>query len=264
MSMIKTSVEDGIATVTLARPERKNAMSAAMLKALYEAILAVRDEPSVKALVLTGEGSDFCSGGDISAMQDNADAASVRARMAENQRVTAVLADFNRPVVAAVDGAAFGAGFSIALQCDFVIASERARFCLAFSRMGLVPDLGAAHALPRIVGMQRAKELIYSAREIGVTEALALGLVLEVHPVDRFAARARELAQGMASMSAEGFAMTKQLLAHSFERDLGSLLQAEASAQAVALTSPYLKEAASRFVRKEAPLFQWPVRQTQE
>lgn len=258
MSMIKISVEDGIATVTLARPERKNALSAAMLKELADALIAVRNDASARVLLLTAEGNDFCAGGDITSMQGAADTASVRTRMLENQRVVSILAGFDRPVVAAVDGAAFGAGFSIALQAEFVVASERARFCLSFSRLGLLPDLGAAHALPRVVGMQRAKELIYSAREVPAAEALALGLVLEVQPVDRFAARARELAHSMTGMSPEGFAMTKRLLATTFERDFASLLDAEASAQAIALTSPYLKEAAGRFLSKEPPLFRWP------
>ncbi|MDR3096454.1 MAG: enoyl-CoA hydratase/isomerase family protein [Paraburkholderia sp.] len=256
--MIKITNEDGIATLTLARPERKNALNAAMLAELSEALLALRRDETVKALVLTGEGDDFCAGGDVSSMQAATDAASVRARMLENQRPCLALASFDRPVVAAIDGAAFGAGFSLALMADFIVASERARFCLAFARVGLVPDLGMLHTLPRTIGIQRTRELIYSARELPAGEARALGLVLEVLPHDTVRARAHELARALAEQSAAGFAMTKRLLAQSFEQDLASLLDAEAGAQAIALTSPYVREAAARFVRKERPRFSWP------
>jgi 2-(1,2-epoxy-1,2-dihydrophenyl)acetyl-CoA isomerase len=256
--MIHTVIDDGIATLALARPERKNALNVPMLAALTDALVALRKDESVKALILTGEGDDFCAGGDVSSMQAAAEAATVRAHMLDNQRPCLELANFDRPVVAALDGAVYGAGFSLALTADFVVASERTRFCLAFARVGLVPDLGMLHMLPRMIGTQRARELIYSAREMPADEALALGLIFEVQPHDTVRARARELARALADQSAVSFAMTKRLLARSFEQDLGALLESEASAQAIALTSPYVREAAARFVSKEPPRFRWP------
>lgn len=256
--MIRTTVENGIATLTLDNAERKNALSAAALVALADAIEALRRDASVRALILTGAGSDFCSGGDVSAMHGPADTAAVRRRMIESQRPCAALATFDKPVIAAVDGVAYGAGFSIALMADFIVASERARFCLAFARMGLVPDLGALHTLPRIIGAQRTRELVYSARELAAREAQALGIVLEVVLADALGARAHDLALAMSAQSPDAFAMTKRLLAQTFECDFGALLDAEAGAQAIALTSPYLREAAARFARKEPPLFRWP------
>ncbi|MCX5543808.1 enoyl-CoA hydratase/isomerase family protein [Paraburkholderia sp. CNPSo 3076] len=256
--MISTTIENGVATLTLDNAERKNALSAAALAAFADAIEALRRDDTVRALILTGAGSDFCSGGDVSAMQGPADTAAVRRRMIESQRPCAALATFDKPVIAAVDGVAYGAGFSIALMADFIVASERARFCLAFARMGLVPDLGALHTLPRIIGTQRTRDLVYSARELAAHEAQALGIVLEVVPGDALYARAYDLALAMSAQSPHAFAMTKRLLAQTFERDFGALLDAEASAQAIALTSPYLREAAARFARKETPLFRWP------
>ncbi|MFM0210679.1 enoyl-CoA hydratase/isomerase family protein [Paraburkholderia sediminicola] len=258
--MINTTIENGVATLTLAGPGRKNALSPEMLEALTGSIETLRRDASVRALVLTGEGGDFCSGGDVSSMQGPSDAAAVRQRMAASQRPCTALASFERPVIAAVDGVAFGAGFSLALMADFVVASDRARFCLAFARIGLVPDFGALHTLPRMIGVQRARELIYSARELSACEAQELGLVLEVVSADALHARAYEFARAMAAQSPDGFAMTKRLLAQTFERDLGALLDAEAAAQAIALTSPYVREAAARFVRKEPPAFRWPQR----
>lgn len=258
MPMIEVAIDDGVATLTLSRPERKNALNGAMQQECCDALDALRRDSNVRALVLTGAGEDFCAGGDVSSMQGGIEAPAMRARMLENHRMVSMLQDFDRPVIAAVDGVAYGAGFSLALLADIVIASARARFCFAFSRIGLVPDLGAAWTLPRVVGMQKARELIYSAREIDAAEAQALGIVLEVQPQEALLPRAREFARAMAAMSPDGFAMTKRLLAQSFERDLPSLLDAEASAQAVAMSSGYVREAAARFARKEPPLFRWP------
>lgn len=260
MSSIELSIEDGLARLTLANPERKNALSAAMVAELIDALTALRRNPDIRALLLGGAGGAFCSGGDVGSMGGTPEASAVRMRMAETNRLLATLADFDRPVVALVDGVAYGAGFSLALAADFVIASDRARFCMAFARIGLVPDLAASWLLPRLVGMQRAREILYSAREIGASEAVQLGIVLETHAAERAAERAEELARALAQMSLPAFAMSKRLLARSFESDLASQLDAEAAAQAVALTSSYVKEASARFMRKEAPQYQWPSR----
>jgi enoyl-CoA hydratase/carnithine racemase len=179
--MIRVSIEDGIAAVVLDNPTRKNALNAVVIAELDDALETLRRDESVRAFVLTGSGNEFCAGADVTGMQSDITAVTVRGRMLANHRVIKGLADFNRPVIAAVDGVAYGAGFALALFADFIVASERARFCLAFSRLGLIPDLDVAHTLPRLVDMQRARELIYSAREVSAAEALDLGLVLEVH-----------------------------------------------------------------------------------
>ncbi|MFV3334681.1 enoyl-CoA hydratase/isomerase family protein [Pseudomonas sp. NY15437] len=264
MSSIELCIEDGLARLTLANPERKNALSTAMVAELIDALTALRRNPEVRALLLSGAGGAFCSGGDVGSMGGTPEAGAVRMRMAETNRLLAALADFDRPVVALVDGVAYGAGFSLALAADFVIASERARFCMAFARIGLVPDLAASWLLPRLVGMQRAREILYSAREIGAAEAVQLGIALESHPGERASERAEELARALARMSPPAFAMSKRLLARSFENDLATQLDAEAAAQAVALTSGYVKEASGRFLRKEAPLYQWPTPRNDE
>lgn len=256
---IELAIDDGLATLTLTRPERKNALTAQMFAELLEALDTLRRNTSIRALVLVGAGNDFCSGADISGNVGGADAAAVRSRMLEYNRLLLALTDFDRPVIAAVDGVAFGAGFSLALAADFIIASERARFCMVFARIGLVPDLGASWTLPRVVGVQKAKELVYSAREVLAPEALALGIAIEVQPAECLRQRAEALARSMANMSATGFGATKRLLARSLESDLSSQLDAEAYVQTVALSSPYPREAAERFMRKDAPLYQWPL-----
>ncbi|MEE1865047.1 enoyl-CoA hydratase/isomerase family protein [Pseudomonas auratipiscis] len=256
---IEVGVDRGLATLVLTRPERKNALTAQMFAEMLEALASLRRDSTVKALLLTGAGGDFCSGGDLGSMQGAVEADAVRTRMVENNRLLSALADFDRPVIAAVDGVAFGAGFSLVLAADFVIASQRARFCMAFARVGLAPDLGASYFLPRIVGLQKAKQLIYSAAEINAEQALALGIALEVQPAELLLSRAEELARGMANMSGCAFGMTKRLLARSFETDLATQLDAEASSQAVAMSSSYLQQATARFASKQPPLYQWPL-----
>ncbi|MBO3276090.1 enoyl-CoA hydratase/isomerase family protein [Pseudomonas sp. Milli4] len=259
MTTIELSIDNGLARLVMARPERKNALNLQMFAELLDTLNGLRRNPEVKAVLLTGSGSDFCSGGDVGNMQGaQATASDVRKRMEENNRLLLAMADFDKPIIAAVDGVAFGAGFSVALAADFIIASERARFCMAFARLGLAPDLGASYTLPRIVGLQKAKEILYSAREIPAQEAQQLGIALEVLPAEQLHARAEELARAMANLSPVAFGMTKRLLARSLENDLAAQLDGEASAQAVALTSTYLAEASARFMRKEPPLFQWP------
>ena len=252
------TMEDGLATLTLSRPERKNALTRQVFEQLDAALNHLRGNPQVKALLLTGAGSDFCSGGDINNMGGEVEASVRQATMNYANRVLASLMEFDRPVIAAVDGVAFGAGFSLALAADFVIASDGARFCMAFARIGAVADMGASYTLPRIVGYQKAKEIIYCARELSAQEALALGIVLEVHPPEVFRDRARAIACSMGNMSTAAFSMSKRLLARTFESTLQTQLDAEASAQALAMTSPYFHAATARFMRKEPPMYKWP------
>jgi len=255
---IEVSVDDGLATLLLNRPGRKNALTAGMFAEMLDALEALRRDAAVTALLLTGADGDFCSGGDLVTLQGELEAATLRLRMVDNNRLLSALADFPKPVIAAVDGVAFGAGFSLALAADFVIASQRARFCMAFARVGLGPDLGASYFLPRIVGLPRARQLFYSAAEIDARQALDWGIALEVLAPSDYLDRARELARGMAGMSPCGFGLSKRLLARSLESDLASQLDAEASGQAVALSSAYLQQATARFARKQPPLYQWP------
>lgn len=255
-------VSDGVATLTLNRPQTRNALSLAMCDELNDLLPRVRADNGVRALVLTGAGGAFCAGGDVSGMNKAGPrtAADVRAGMDRYHRITTSLAGMDKPVIAAVDGVAYGAGFSMALLCDLVLSSERARFCMVFQRIGLVPDMGALYTLPRAVGMQRARELIYSAREVGAEEAKALGIALEVLPADALLARAQALARSFCGASGVAVAMTRKALQMSLQTDLAAMLEYEATAQGVAATSDYLKEAARRFMAKEPAQFSWPGR----
>jgi 2-(1,2-epoxy-1,2-dihydrophenyl)acetyl-CoA isomerase len=259
MEAIQFNVHDQVATLTLNRPVQRNAMDETMKRELTEALRGVQADRSVRALVIAGAGGVFCAGGDIRAMQGAVlDSAGWRERMSQVHDFIGPLIQLDRPVIAAVDGAAYGAGFSLALAADFVLASPQARFCMSFMRVGLVPDCGAFYTLPRVVGAQRAKELMLSAREVGVDEALRLGIVMEVHSADALLARAQAMAASFVHASPAAVSMIKRAVAASAYNDLNALLEIEANAQAVAFGTPQHREAIARFLDKQAARFQWP------
>jgi 2-(1,2-epoxy-1,2-dihydrophenyl)acetyl-CoA isomerase len=173
-------------------------------------------------------------------------------------RTVKTLAGLDRPVIAAVDGPAYGAGFSLALLADMVVATPRARFCMAFARIGLVPDYGSLYTLPRIVGIARAKEIMLSARDVGAEEARALGIVLEIVEPDALLARAQALAGALAAASPVAVSLTKSALNSSLASDLPTMLDIEASAQGIAGVSAYAKESFRRFAEREPSRFVWP------
>ncbi|MBI2771320.1 MAG: enoyl-CoA hydratase/isomerase family protein [Burkholderiales bacterium] len=254
------AVAGGVATLTLNRPEALNALSPKMAGELLDALAQAQGNDEVRALVLTGAGGAFCAGGDVRGMDAAGPrtAEQARAGMERYRRLVMALHGLDKPVIAAADGVAFGAGFSLLLLADIVLLSERARLCMAFQRIGLIPDTGALFTLPRIVGLQRAKDLMLSAREVGAQEALSLGLALEVLPVDQLLPRAMEMAVAFCGASASSLAMTKRALNASQQSDLDTMMALESSGQALALSNPYLNEAARRFTAKEPGQFRWP------
>jgi 2-(1,2-epoxy-1,2-dihydrophenyl)acetyl-CoA isomerase len=247
------------AVLRLNRPERRNAFDLEMRQALADAVAEVRDDAGVRVVVLTGTGGAFCAGGDLKALSDQK-----RTIAADRDRIRRLhlwfreLVSLEKPVIAAVDGPAYGAGFNLALACDFIVATPQARFCAVFGRIGLVPDLGGFFLLPRIVGLQRAKELVFSAREVDVQEARALGIVAEVVPTDGLMARAMEIARRFEAASPEAIGMAKGILNRSFNLDYDTLAELEAYSQAMAIQSDYHREAVSAFLGKRPLKFRWP------
>lgn len=258
-SPVLTSVQDGIGTITLNRPEARNALNQAMRPALSGAIAQMRDDAGVHAVILTGAGGAFCSGGDISAMLDASRTGQpFREGMRALHQWFPELVNLEKPVIAAVDGPAFGAGLSLALAADFILATRRARFCAVFGRIGLVPDLGLLHLLPRIVGLQKAKELVFTARTVEVEEARQLGMVHEV--VEDGAAlqqAAQALAQRFGQASTAAIGMAKTIMNQSFESDARTVAEMESYAQTLCRGSAYHQEAVQRFKDKQPLRFDW-------
>ncbi|SLN12635.1 enoyl-CoA hydratase/isomerase family protein [Oceanibacterium hippocampi] len=255
---IRLEIADGIATLTLDRPKAKNALDLVMRGELRDAVDRLDTDTDIRAIVFTGAGGDFCSGGDLKSMQDKRSANDGRRRLRGGIDWIVRFMTIDKPVIAAVDGVAYGAGFNLALMADFVLATPRARFCQSFGRVGLVPDFAGFYSLPRIVGMQKAKELIFSAREIGAEEAKDLGLVYDIVPAEDLAEAARALAGRFLHASPVAIGVAKGILNQSFSSDLRQILEMEASGQGICMESEAHREAVRRFVAKEPARFVWP------
>lgn len=252
--------DGGVCAITLDRPQAKNALSPTMVDELTAVLVHCRRDADVRSVLLTGAGGNFCSGGDVKSMAQSGprSAEQRRVHMQRYRELALAFTALDKPVVAALDGVAYGAGFSIALLADVVLVSERVRLAMVFHRIGLVPDVGAWYTLPRAVGLQRAKELIFSAREVGAAEALQMGLALEVLAPDLLLPRATAIARSFCGASATAMSLSKQALQASLQSELGTLLDMEAAAQAIAGSSEHAAESVRRFAAKEPAQFQWP------
>jgi 2-(1,2-epoxy-1,2-dihydrophenyl)acetyl-CoA isomerase len=254
-------VRDHIATITLNRPEVRNAFSTEMRQSLSVALARVREGAgtAIKAVIITGAGGAFCAGGNVKGMQERHKAAAVDSRrtMQVGHRLLKELYHLELPVIAAVDGPAAGAGCNLALACDFILASRRARFIQAFVRIGLVPDWGGMYLLPRIVGVQKAKELIFSGRTLGAEEAKQLGLVYAVYPEEDLMPQARAMAGRFLHASTDAIGLAKNVLNQTFDIDFSTALDLEAHAQSVVRTSDYHLDSVKRFNAKQPLAFNW-------
>jgi 2-(1,2-epoxy-1,2-dihydrophenyl)acetyl-CoA isomerase len=257
---IRFALEDGVATLVLDNPAKRNAFDPAMRVEMAEVVRQVQGDPDIRSLVLTGAGEHFCSGGDLGNIAASGlDNGGWRRRLNSLHDWLKDLMMLDKPVIAAVDGAAYGAGFSLALAADFLIASTRARFAMSFIRVGVVPDCAAFYTLPRIVGAHRARELMLSGREIAAQEALQLGIATELAAPEALQARAQAIARSFVNASPVALSLIKRSLALA-ATDLPSLLEQEANAQALAMGTPEHKEAVRCFLEKKPLPFQWPQR----
>lgn len=246
----------GVVTVTLDRPAKKNAVDAPMWAALEAVLSDVAANPDDRVLVLTGAGGDFCSGADLSdqAMAPSPDRPFVW-RMRRIGVVIGMLHRLPQPTIAKVDGVAVGVGMNMALGCDLVIASDRARFSEIFTRRGLALDGGGSWVLPRIVGLQKAKELAFFADIIGAAEAAALGLVTRVVPAGSLDEEAGEWARRLAAGPTLALSLTKSMLNHSFAASLEEALEDEARSQHIAMSTADAAEAMRAFADRSEPRF---------
>ena len=261
MSALRIERDGATAVLVMNRPDQRNALDLAMREAFAEAVAQVRDDASVRAVVLAGAGGHFCAGGDIKTVAQGADGKrdifEGRERIRKIHRWFDELVDLEKPVVAAVDGVAFGAGLSLALCADFVLASPRAKFCSVFTRLGYVPDRGAMYLLPRAIGLARAKDMVFSARVVEAPEALAIGLAQQVCESDVLQV-ALAFARRFHSAPTESLGIVKNIMNHAFESERRTVYAQEAMAQAMCRESDFHQEAVRRFIAKEAPAYQWP------
>jgi enoyl-CoA hydratase/carnithine racemase len=242
--------------VTLVRMNhaaKRNALVPALREALIGALEQVMADVDCRAVVLTGTDTSFCAGGDLDGLRAH-DPLFVRGRMQRGQHLIRLLASGTKPVIAAVNGAAHGAGLSIAAACDFVVAGERARFGAVFLQVGLTGDFGLLWTLPRRIGLAQAKRMLFASRVAHAQEALALGLADEVAPDDTLLDQALALAQSFTAAPPVAVALTKGLLAH----DAGSLeatMAQELEAQTLLFSTNDFVEGVAAFRERRAPRF---------
>ncbi|MEU1401510.1 enoyl-CoA hydratase-related protein [Streptomyces sp. NPDC005728] len=249
-------VRDHVSYVTLNRPEALNALTPAQRDVLIALLAEASQDPDVRAVVLTGTGRGFCAGADLRGGAGGGERIPgdvARTLRLGAQRLVSAVLDCEKPVLAAVNGTAAGLGAHLALACDLVLAAESARFIEVFVRRGLVPDGGGAHLLPRLVGPQRAKELMFFGDAVPAAEAERLGLVNRVVPDGELEKTAREWATRLAAGPTRALALTKQLVNASLDGDRAAAFAAEAAAQEINMTTEDAREGLRAFVeRREA------------
>lgn len=254
--LIDFTVADGVATVTLNRSDKRNAMSDSMRSEFIEVLEQVASDKAIKALVLTGAGKAFCAGGDISGMQQrmNAPAGEVAFngwhRQQRVHHTQALLHTMPKPVIAAVNGAASGLGADTALACDFIIASQWASFAWSYLQRGIIPDGGGLYFLPRRIGLVKTKELIFTGRTVKVDEALDLGIVDRKVSADTLLADAQAWASELSQVSSTALALTKTILNQSFEMSAHDVFSQGSMAQGICYTSSEHRASVEAFLAK--------------
>ncbi|MFJ3516516.1 enoyl-CoA hydratase/isomerase family protein [Streptomyces sp. NPDC090131] len=254
-------IDNGVAWITLNRPEAMNAVTWDQRERVIALLAEASADPAVRAVVITATGKGFCAGADLRGSPGGpaggeriAGDVARMIRLGAQRLITAVL-DCEKPVLAAVNGTAAGIGAHLALACDLVIAAEPARFIEVFVRRGLVPDGGGAYLLPRLVGPQKAKELMFFGDAVPAAEAERLGLVNRVVPAEELEATARAWAERLAQGPTRALAMTKQLVNASLDGDRAAALAAEATAQEINMTTADANEGVASFVERRTPKY---------
>lgn len=247
--------ENGVATVTLNRPDKLNALSGEMYHELADTFAALGSDDATRSVVLIGAGRAFCAGGDIGGM-GNRDVIAGRKRSQGHHRMIKNLHNLEKPVIAAVRGPAAGIGASIALACDLIIASETAYLLMAFKNVGIPPDGGAIYFLAQHLGIAKAKELVYTARRLPAAEAKELGIVMKVVTDDRLETEARALAQELATSATYALTLAKKMFQSMYAPTLEQLLEIENLAVGGARLTHDHQEGVTAFKEKRPPRFE--------
>jgi len=249
---------DGVATLTLNRPDRLNALSTAIMDGLLEALPRLADDPAVGVVVVTGAGRAFCSGGDVKSMAEgSSDRRGVDAvrRLRGRMEVSRLLHEIPKPTIAMVNGPAAGAGLALALACDIRIASQSARFITAFAKVGFSGDFGGSYFLSKLIGTGKARELYFTAEPINAAQALALGVANRVVPDAELLDATMTFAKKLANGPRIALALMKQNFNAAESGTLAELLDLEAQRQVETGRTKDHQEAARAFVEKRAPVF---------
>lgn len=254
---IRYAVDQGVATITLCRPDVLNSFNRVMARDVQRALAAAANDDQVRAVLLTGEGRGFCAGQDLAEATADEPGSMDLGAIVKASYAPMVLAirEIEKPVVCAVNGVAAGAGANLALACDIVIASEDAAFIQSFSRIGLVPDTGGTFFLPRLVGLSRATALMFLGEKVSATRALEWGMIYQVVPGTVLLESAHALARQLATMPTRSFGLTKRALNASLRNDLSAQLLVEEELQRAAGHTADHVEGVRAFLEKRKPTY---------
>lgn len=255
-SLVKKHVDNNVAYLTLNRPEVFNSFNREMALALQRLLDDCEHDKNIRAIVITGSGKAFCAGQDLKEVTTPELNPGFKKILEEHYNpIIDRIRNIEKPIIAAVNGVAAGAGANIALACDVVVASEYGGFIQAFSKIGLIPDSAGTYFLPRLIGFQKASALMMLGDKIGAEEAERIGMIYKVYTLEEFEKKVEELAVTLAKMPTKSLGMTKRLLNNSYTNDLNSQLKLESELQIVAAQSNDYKEGVQAFIEKRKPDF---------
>lgn len=252
---IKVDLDSSVITISINRPEKRNALDMDIIRELIDTLEDTKNNPNIRIVIITGIGKAFSAGGDISEMQDRYGKAIITKYRLDDglNKIVRLIRSIRRPVIAAVNGACFGAGLVIATACDVIYAKESAKFGFSHGNMGLIPE--GSYFLARIIGLHKIKELVFSRSIISAKEAYNYGLINKIIQDEEFEHFIREISNDWASGPIEAMGLAKEVLNHAFEMPLESHLQFEALAQGAAFTGKNHKEGVKAFMEKRDPDF---------
>jgi len=254
MPSVLFTIHDAIATLTLNRPEKFNAFNRAMALEMQEALKACREQ-DVRCVMITGSGKAFSAGQDLAEVVDPQGPGMQRILSEHYNPIILAIRELEKPVIAAVNGVAAGAGANIALCCDVVVAAASASFIQAFSKIGLIPDSGGTYFLPRLIGWQKASAIMMLGDKVPAAEAERIGMIYKVLPDDSFATDALTIARTLAAMPTRGLAFTKKVLSLSFDQSMEQQLHSEDIFQQQAADTADYREGVAAFLEKRPPVF---------
>ena len=255
MSSILLEIKNAVAFITLSRPEKYNAFNREMAFTLQHVLDECENKSEVRCVLITGTGKAFCAGQDLGEVTDPNGPGMAKILKEHFNPIVTKIRNLNKPVVAAVNGIAAGAGANIALCCDIVIAAKSASFIQAFSKIGLIPDNGGTFFLPRLIGFQKAGAFMMLGDKIDAEQAEKIGMIYKFFPDKTFAKEAERLASGLAELPTKGLAYTKQALNKSLQQNLADQLQTEDELQQKAALTKDFKEGVAAFLEKRKPKF---------
>lgn len=253
---ITTNIENGIATITLNRPDKFNSFNREMAFLMQDELDSVEKNEEVRAIIITGSGKAFCAGQDIGEITNpDIDFGFKQILDDHYNPIVKRIRNIEKPIIAAVNGVAAGAGANIALACDVVVASENASFIQAFSKIGLIPDSAGTFFLPRLIGFQKASALMMLGDKVSAEDAEGMGMLYKVFPSETFMEETNKIASTMANMPTKALGLTKRLLNQSMSNNLEEQLAMESKLQIESASSDDYAEGVSAFVEKRKPSF---------